>query len=214
VLTESRRIRALKLGEDPRQPPQQRSVALEEAPVNSDPMSAPHLATHVSTTLNDPIEHPTTSLSALLTNATIPNKFRIQARVKSVHPRGLAGNQSLVQKHCTKCDRLSVPAQHHVAVTERFLALPASIVNPATIQSSTELNCDTASSRSWSKTTRSSRSSSRTTTLPPSSHLSRLSPHRTTQTIIERPCSGSVKRRRRCMTCCWARSRMGSDRGR
>lgn len=104
-LTSCRRIRALKRGEDPNERPQSRSVPLRE--LQSDPpnTSEPPFARHVATIHDDPIKHPVTSLSAIIANATLPNKYRVQARVRSVHSRGLAGNSSLVQYHCVKCSQ-------------------------------------------------------------------------------------------------------------
>ena len=105
TLNWNRRIRALKRGEDPKPPLHKRSTSPQEARSDSVDLSASRLATHVHTIYNDPIEHAITPISAILTNGTIPNKFRVQARVKSVHPRGSAGSDSLVQQHCMKCSR-------------------------------------------------------------------------------------------------------------
>ena len=63
------------------------------------------LATHVSTKFTDPIEHATQTISGILANGTFPNKFRVKARVVSVHGRGIKGNDTYVQKHCGHCRR-------------------------------------------------------------------------------------------------------------
>ena len=70
----------------------------------------PQLATHVATIHNDPIEHSVSLISDILTNNTIPNKFRVQARVHSIISRGVGGNDLLIQQHCTKCRRQYVCA--------------------------------------------------------------------------------------------------------
>jgi hypothetical protein len=66
------------------------------------------LATHLSTIFHDSVEHPILSIAEVLSNCTFPNKFRVKARVKSIHPRGLPGKESFVQKHCGHCKRASV----------------------------------------------------------------------------------------------------------
>jgi hypothetical protein len=68
---------------------------------------------HLFTTLTDPIEHPMSTIADVLTNRTFPNKFRIKARVKDIHSRGIPGNDHYVQKHCGHCKRASVLAQWH-----------------------------------------------------------------------------------------------------
>jgi hypothetical protein len=103
----NRRIRALKNGEQP-------AVASQETPAEGpvdvlsarpDPAgehaqvpSVP-LATHLSTIFTNPIAHPLTPLANVLKNYTVPNRFRVRARVLSIHPRGVQGD-SLVQRHC------------------------------------------------------------------------------------------------------------------
>ncbi|EIW68525.1 hypothetical protein TREMEDRAFT_62986 [Tremella mesenterica DSM 1558] len=53
------------------------------------------LATHLRTIHTDPIAHPLSTLEDILGNGTVPNRFRVRARVKSVHPRGLPGGFTL-----------------------------------------------------------------------------------------------------------------------
>lgn len=69
------------------------------------PRAPIRLATHVFTTHTDPIEHQTQTISEILANATFPNKFRVKARVMSVHSREIKGNDTYVQKHCGHCKR-------------------------------------------------------------------------------------------------------------
>ena len=86
-------------------PPAHRSVQLQTLPSDVKSVSGPQVAVHVATTFNDPIEHPFSPLSALTVNTTVPNRFRVEARVVSIHPRGMAGSVALVQHHCIKCRR-------------------------------------------------------------------------------------------------------------
>ncbi|OCF33972.1 hypothetical protein I316_04318 [Kwoniella heveanensis BCC8398] len=61
------------------------------------------LATHISTVYHDPIENPLSTISQIHSNRTLPNKYRIRARVKSLHPRSVIGNDSFVQSYCKHC---------------------------------------------------------------------------------------------------------------
>lgn len=63
------------------------------------------LATHLFTIFTDPIDHQISTVAEVLSNANFPNKFRVKARVKTIHPRGLSGKESFVQRHCGHCKR-------------------------------------------------------------------------------------------------------------
>lgn len=78
------------------------------------------LSTFLYTTHTDPISHPVSSMSEVLQNRTVPNKFRLRARVKGVVPRvgkaisvnadgqtavGPADKEGLVSRWCGKCRR-------------------------------------------------------------------------------------------------------------
>lgn len=62
-------------------------------------------ATHLLTIFNDSVDHPIKTIDEVLANGSFPNKFRVRARVKSIHTRGLAGKETFVQKHCGHCKR-------------------------------------------------------------------------------------------------------------
>lgn len=68
------------------------------------PITEAQLATHVSTIHKDPIEHPIQTLSDILANRTLPNKFRVKAKVQAVHQRRVKGLDSYAQRHCGKCN--------------------------------------------------------------------------------------------------------------
>ncbi|WVF70377.1 hypothetical protein IAT40_005167 [Kwoniella sp. CBS 6097] len=60
-------------------------------------------ATHISTLHLNPVEHPVSTISEIRKNRTLPNKYRIHARVKSLHPRSIVGSDSFVQPYCNHC---------------------------------------------------------------------------------------------------------------
>ena len=63
------------------------------------------MASHLSTTFTDDVDHQINSIAEVLSNSTFPNKFRVKARVKSIHTRGLPGKDSFVQRYCSHCKR-------------------------------------------------------------------------------------------------------------
>ena len=63
------------------------------------------MATHLMTIFTDPVDHGFKTIAEVLSNPTYPNKFRVKARVKSIHTRGLPGKDSFVQRHCGHCKR-------------------------------------------------------------------------------------------------------------
>ncbi|WVQ97535.1 hypothetical protein IAU59_004649 [Kwoniella sp. CBS 9459] len=65
--------------------------------------SRPQLATHVGTIYRDPVSHPVSTIAQIHSNRTLPNKYRIHARVKSLHSRSIAGSDSFVQPYCKHC---------------------------------------------------------------------------------------------------------------
>lgn len=69
------------------------------------------LATILKTTYTDDVDHPLSTFEAVLNNRSVPNKFRVRARVKSIISRGLGGMEKglLVQAHCAKCRRQCIP---------------------------------------------------------------------------------------------------------
>ena len=63
------------------------------------------MATHLMTIFTDPVDHHFKTIAEVLSNPTFPNKFRVKARVKSIHTRGLPGKETFVQRHCGHCKR-------------------------------------------------------------------------------------------------------------
>ncbi|WWC87401.1 uncharacterized protein L201_002290 [Kwoniella dendrophila CBS 6074] len=62
------------------------------------------LATHVQTIYNDTTNHQISTISDILHNSTLPNKYRIHAKVKKIHSRSLIDNDSVIQSYCRKCE--------------------------------------------------------------------------------------------------------------
>jgi hypothetical protein len=63
------------------------------------------IATHLFTIFTDPVDHEFKTIAEVLSNPTFPNKFRVKARVQSIHTRGLPGKDIYVQRHCGHCKR-------------------------------------------------------------------------------------------------------------
>ncbi|ORX36102.1 hypothetical protein BD324DRAFT_657049 [Kockovaella imperatae] len=63
------------------------------------------MANNIGTTMTDEVTNPVSTLAKVKTNTLVPNRFRVQARVRSLHPRGLQKNATYLQKHCIKCNR-------------------------------------------------------------------------------------------------------------
>ena len=90
-------------------PPDAAPAAAEQLPTSgSSPAKPPNevmLAKHLSTTFTDEFDYPIATLADVKVNQLIPNKFRVRARVKSLHTRGVPGNKTYVQRHCLHCRR-------------------------------------------------------------------------------------------------------------
>ncbi|WWC58937.1 uncharacterized protein I303_101482 [Kwoniella dejecticola CBS 10117] len=91
---------------DPFLPTTSSPITARSYPDNNAPQmqkQEPRLATHIKTVHTDPTEHPISTIKDVITSSTIPNKYRIIARVKSIHSRNLENNDTLVQTYCKHC---------------------------------------------------------------------------------------------------------------
>jgi len=104
-VTDCRRLKALKAAE-------RDGTAIPVAPIfeprqqNAAPPPPPvaEISTAVFTRHNNSIEHPITSLADALADPTVPNKYRIQARVTRVEPVPVkTGAGELAITYCRKC---------------------------------------------------------------------------------------------------------------
>ncbi|ORY23800.1 hypothetical protein BCR39DRAFT_342435 [Naematelia encephala] len=69
-------------------------------------VSAPDkIATHLWTVNTDEIDHPLSTIPEILANKSVVNKYRVKARVKSLHARGIKGVDGFVQTYCRHCKR-------------------------------------------------------------------------------------------------------------
>ncbi|WVR04232.1 hypothetical protein IAU60_001232 [Kwoniella sp. DSM 27419] len=57
----------------------------------------------IGTIHNDLTSHPFSTVAEIVSNQTVPNRYRVQARIKSIHPRGLPNNDTLIQPYCSHC---------------------------------------------------------------------------------------------------------------
>lgn len=126
--SDDRRINELKrieegLGPKPAAPAQQNAEAgpsTHQAPVadiahHAVPISAPApaqdipLATYLSTTYTDEIVYPVSTIAQITENTMVPNKFRLQARVKAIFPRypptGASPFPNYICFYCKECNR-------------------------------------------------------------------------------------------------------------
>ena len=79
------------------------------------PISAPApaqdipLATYLSTTYTDEIVYPLSTIAQITENTMVPNKFRLQARVKAIFPRypltGASPFPNYICFYCKECNR-------------------------------------------------------------------------------------------------------------
>ncbi|WWD21862.1 hypothetical protein CI109_106350 [Kwoniella shandongensis] len=113
-----RRIESLKRGEEtndihervpisdiiPQNPPPLISrPVVAPAPAIAPAAASPRLATHLGTTHTNPIDHPLSTIAQILANQLTCNKYRLHARVKSLHTRGLQDNDTFIQTYCRHC---------------------------------------------------------------------------------------------------------------
>lgn len=68
--------------------------------------SAVSLATHLKSMYNDPVDHSRSTLTELNVNQTIPNRYKVVAKVVQVLPR--FGGGDLILKYCKHCVRTYV----------------------------------------------------------------------------------------------------------
>jgi hypothetical protein len=94
-----RRLNLLKKGEVPAAPGS-----------GVQPTSDLVFARYIATIHDDPTCHPFSTIKDILTNSTHPNRFKLQARVKSIHARSFKAGDSYVQKHCKRCRKQCVLA--------------------------------------------------------------------------------------------------------
>lgn len=68
------------------------------------PLESDEPTIHVGTTYVDEISHPTTSLTSAFANSTVPNRYRVRARVLSIQACGLPNFENdLAVFYCRKC---------------------------------------------------------------------------------------------------------------
>ncbi|WRT65265.1 uncharacterized protein IL334_002208 [Kwoniella shivajii] len=112
-----KRLVALKVGESVDEPVQlpHHPIPLP-SPTQLQPITYPlserdrpnqplRLATHITTTHTDPTNHPISTIAEILANTSLPNKYRMTARIKSLHPRSIPENSTFVQPYCKHCHR-------------------------------------------------------------------------------------------------------------
>jgi hypothetical protein len=79
------------------------------------PQAVP-VSASIMTTFTDILLYPYSTLSDILDNQTVPNRYNVQARVKIIHPtnpiagggkggKGVFGEYGLVVKVCRPCER-------------------------------------------------------------------------------------------------------------
>nr|XP_019008989.1 uncharacterized protein I206_06677 [Kwoniella pini CBS 10737]OCF47770.1 hypothetical protein I206_06677 [Kwoniella pini CBS 10737] len=121
TLLRIRRLRALKRGEVYDEPGQPRPATPKNDHQSKDPFQnstayfeldstrltnrnqATQLAKHFKTIHTDLTEHPVSTIQDIIASSTVPNKYRVTAKVKSVHPRNLEKNDTLIQSFCKHC---------------------------------------------------------------------------------------------------------------
>lgn len=67
------------------------------------------LATHLSTIYTDKLYYPSSTITEIVQNGMVPNKFRLQARVKAIFPRNPPTGSPPIANYicffCKKCER-------------------------------------------------------------------------------------------------------------
>nr|XP_019047735.1 hypothetical protein I302_04352 [Kwoniella bestiolae CBS 10118]OCF26665.1 hypothetical protein I302_04352 [Kwoniella bestiolae CBS 10118] len=74
---------------------------MENTQTTNQPIRPPQLATHLRTIHTNEMDHPLSSISNILDNSTVPNKYRIIAQVKSIISRSPSGD--IIQAYCKHC---------------------------------------------------------------------------------------------------------------
>jgi hypothetical protein len=76
-------------------------------PLPSAPSSAPDIpvSTLVFTSHTDPRDHPITPLSEALADPTVPNKYRVRARVARIEPVPSKQPSDIIITFCTRCNQ-------------------------------------------------------------------------------------------------------------